>query len=37
MENMSDLYIEPGKTTVECRVQDRNENWSPWTSIEFEC
>jgi len=35
-KNMSDLYIEPGKTTVECRIQDRNENWSPWTSIEFD-
>lgn len=35
-ENMHDVYLEPGQQVVKCRVQDRNENWSEWTTIEFD-
>lgn len=35
-ENKKSTYTEPGTHKVSLRVMDRNENWSEWTSVEFE-
>lgn len=35
-ENKKAIYSEPGPQKVSLRIMDRNENWSEWTSVEFE-